>query len=259
MTDFSTAGILAVNATLIVLYMTAYWLVARWQKRLDTVDVAWGLGFVLLALSVYIQLPADRTRVVATLVTIWGLRLAFHIQSRARKRGDDPRYVELAKKWKGDFWLRAYFSIFLLQGALIWIISLPIALASRRIVVASPSHFLAVGIIIWLIGFFTETIADAQLSQFLAGKNHPKVLQTGLWKYSRHPNYFGELLQWWAIGIIALQASLGWIGLLGPLTLTILILFVSGIPPIEKRRAKDAAYRDYQRRTSVIIPLPPKK
>lgn len=255
----TTARALALNAALIVVYMTLYWLVAKRRKRLDTVDVAWGLGFVLLAWVSFIQFPSDRTRVIVTLVTIWGLRLAWHLDSRSRKRSDDPRYAELAKKWKGNFWMRAYISIFLLQGALIWLISLPIVLTGRTVVVASPSYYLAAGIIIWLIGFLTETIADGQLEKFLSQKNRPKVLQTGLWRYSRHPNYFGEILEWWGIGIIALQVSYGWLGLAGPLLLSLLIIFVSGIPPIEKRRSKDPAYRHYQRRTSPLIPWPPKK
>jgi len=247
------------SAALLLVYMTLAQAVARLRRRIDTVDVAWGLGFLVPTYLVAIKDYSTRSRVIATLVTIWGVRLATHIYLRSRRRGDDPRYAEMTKKWKGKIWPQAYFRIFLLQGALIWIISLPIVLASNKVVASSPDHFLAAGILIWLIGFLTETIADAQLSKLLQIKNRPKVMQTGLWKYSRHPNYFGELTQWWAIGIIALQVSYGWLGLLGPLTLSVLIIFVSGIPPIEKRRAKDPDYRDYQRRTSVIVPWFPKK
>lgn len=250
---------LGVNGALLFLYMGLVYTIAWLRRRLDTVDIAWGLGFILVAWMVLIQQYSVRSRVVATLVTIWGIRLSGHIYLRARRRGDDPRYAAMSKKWRGNLWLNALFRVFLLQGALIWIISLPIVLASNRIIVSSPSRFLAVGIIIWLIGFFVETIADAQLARYLKHEKRPKVLQTGLWRYSRHPNYYGELLQWWAIGIIALQVSYGWVGLAGPLTLSFLIIFVSGIPPIEKRRAKDAAYRDYQRRTSIIVPWFPKK
>jgi steroid 5-alpha reductase family enzyme len=110
---------------------------------------------------------------------------------------------------------------------------------------------------LWLVGFVVESVADRQLAAFIKDKsNKGKVLDTGLWRYSRHPNYFGELLQWWAIGLIAAQTAYGWIGFAGPLLLTILIVFVSGIPPIENRRRDNPAYQDYKRRTSRLVPLP---
>ncbi|HWB38656.1 MAG TPA: DUF1295 domain-containing protein [Candidatus Saccharimonadales bacterium] len=252
------ADLLIQSAALLWVFMTLAQAVARLRKRIDTVDIAWGLGFLMPTYLVLIKDYSTRSRVIATLVTIWSVRLATHIYLRSRQRGDDPRYAEITKKWKGNIWPQAYFKIFLLQGVLIWIISLPVVLVSNKVVASSPNPYLAAGIIIWLIGFLTETVADAQLSKFLQLQNRPKVLQTGLWHYSRHPNYFGELTQWWAIGIIALQVSFGWIGLLGPLTLTTLIIFISGIPPIEKRRAKDPEYRKYQAKTSVIVPWFPK-
>jgi steroid 5-alpha reductase family enzyme len=212
----------------------------------------------VLAWSVVLQHSSTPSVVIARLVTIWGIRLAAHIYLRSRKRGDDPRYAELSKKWKGNFWLRAYVSIFLLQGALIWVVSLPIIMAGDRSL-DGLSWLTAEGVVLWLIGFLCEVAADAQLTNYLRQTKRPKVLQTGLWRYSRHPNYFGELVQWWAIGIIALQTSAGLIGLVGPLTLTLLIVFISGIPPIEKRHAKDPEYKIYQQKTSVLIPWPPKK
>ncbi len=250
--------ILVVNAVLAILYMTAWFFVAYRRKRLDTVDTAWGLGFVLLAWSSAAQQTNPRSLIVAALVSIWGVRLSAHIGARSLKnRNDDPRYVELSRKWRGNFWRRAYVSIFIVQGALVWVISLPAALAGG--LQLSGWQWLAVaGGIVWLVGFGFETVADYQLRTFLRDKRHPKVLRTGLWRYSRHPNYFGELLMWWGIGVMALQASYGWVGLVGPFTLTILILFVSGIPPIERRRAKDPAYQEYQKHTSVLVPLPPR-
>jgi steroid 5-alpha reductase family enzyme len=141
---------------------------------------------------------------------------------------------------------------------LIGIIGLPIMAATGQ-VLDGWAWLTYAGAAIWIAGFITETIADRQLGAYIRLSKRPKVLQTGLWRYSRHPNYFGEVVQWWGIAVIALQASYGWIGLIGPAVLTLLILFVSGIPPIEKRRAKDAAYRTYQKQTSAFIPLPPKK
>ena len=250
------ATILGVNAALLLAYMTLWYLVAFKKRRLDVVDTVWGLGFVVVAWSSLLQHPVQRSLLIAVLVSLWGIRLAVHIWRRSQRRGsEDPRYSELSAKWQGNFWLRAYFSVFLLQGLLVWIISLPIDLEANRQI--NGLNWLSItGTLVWLIGFSFEAIADRQLTTFLRQQDHPKVMQTGLWRYSRHPNYFGELVQWWGIGIIALQVSNGWIGLIGPLTLSGLIIFVSGIPPIERRRQKDRAYRDYQQRTSVLIPWP---
>lgn len=251
--------LLLINALLLWVYMTAWFLVARWRKRLDTVDTAWGSGFMLVAWAVAFQagfsLP---TTLVALLVTMWSARLTWHIASRSAKRSEDPRYKELSRKWRGNFWLRAYGSIFLAQGALVWMVSLPVVMAAGR-PLDGLGWLLPVAAVVWLAGFVCETLADRQLAAFVArADNKGKVLDTGLWRYSRHPNYFGELVQWWAIGLIALQAAFGWIGLAGPLLLTILIVFISGVPPIEKRRRDNRAYQEYARRTSVLVPWPPK-
>ena len=249
--------LLIVNAGVLLVYMSAWFVAARLRNRLDTVDIAWGLGFAVSAWAVEVQQPSGRSLAIALLVTAWATRLANHIYQRAKTRDEDPRYKAISQKWKGNFWLRAYGSIFLVQGALIWIVGLPIVMAAGKLTGSINIAYL--GTDIWCAGFIIETIADRQLADYLKLNKRPKVLETGLWRYSRHPNYFGELLQWWGIGIFALQAHNGWIGLFGPLTLSLLIMFVSGIPPIEKRRSKDPAYKAYQKRTSSLIPLPVRK
>lgn len=253
--------ILAINTLAVFGFMTLAFCIAKTRNRLDTVDSAWGLGFIVLAWVSVLQQPTPAGLAIFGLVTIWGLRLASHIYARSKRGGEDPRYTEIAKKWKGNYWLRAYISIFLLQGLLILIVGLPITFAATDSV--ETIHCLGwltlLGIIVWLKGFVIEAVADKQLSTFKKQKNHPKLLQTGLWKYSRHPNYYGEILQWWGIGIIASQANYGWVGLLGPLVLTLLIVFVSGIPPIEKRKADDKEYQQYKRRTSPLVLWPPRK
>lgn len=249
---------LLINLGLALAFMSLAWLLAYKRQRLDSVDVAWGLGFILLAWAAYFQHTGLRLRLVAVLVTIWGLRLTVHIYMRTRFRGDDPRYRELTKRWRGSIWRRAYYSIFLLQGFLVWLISLPVVMQANSELGHSRWIF-TIGLAVWIIGFFVEAVADRQLQNFLRDKSRPKVMQTGLWRYSRHPNYFGELVQWWAIGIMALANSWGWLGLIGPAVLTYLIVFVSGLPPIEQRHAKDPAYADYIHRTSPLIPLPPRK
>lgn len=250
--------IFLINILLVFIFMSLAFLVAYRRKRIDTVDISWGLGFIVIAWSVYLQQPAQRSLVIGLLVSIWGIRLAHHIWRRSRKHsGDDPRYIEIASKWKGPKWPRAYYSIFLLQGGLMLLVGLPIVTASGQLI-NGLSWMTWLGVSIWLIGFVIESISDRQLARFLSLAKRPKVLKTGLWKYSRHPNYFGELVQWWAIGLIACQASWGWIGLAGPALISYLIVFVSGIPPIERQRIKDPEYIEYQKTTSVLIPWPPK-
>lgn len=248
----------AINILLVAIFMTIFYLIAYLRKRVDTVDIAWGLGFVVIAIATALHRPSMSAKVVALLVTVWGLRLGIHIALRARGKKPDPRYQEITKKWKGNFWLRAYFSIFLTQGLLMLTVAAPIFFASGQ-----PLYdwkiLIYMGALIWAIGFVIEVVADQQLANYLKNKKRPKVLKQGLWKYSRHPNYFGEITQWWGIGVIALSAERGYLGLIGPLLITYLIVFVSGIPPIEKRRAKDAAYRQYQKTTSPLILWPPKK
>jgi steroid 5-alpha reductase family enzyme len=250
-------SLLALNAAALVGVLSLAFVLARRRNRLDTVDIAWGLGFIVVAWIAYAWQPGATSLLIASLVTVWGTRLAWHIYRRSRGKGEDRRYTELSSKWGQNFWLRAYVSVFLLQALLIWVVSVPISLATT--IDDTTGWLLLVGGSVWLLGFACESVGDRQLATYLRQKNRPPVLQTGLWRYSRHPNYFGELVQWWAIAVLALPASFGWLGLFGPLTLTLLIVCISGIPPIEKRRATDAAYRDYQKRTSVLVPLPPKK
>ena len=243
------------NAVALLVYMTAIFGVAYYRKRLDTVDAAWGGAFVVAATMVAGIQPTLRTIVIAILIDIWALRLSNHIIERIRSHDqDDPRYTELASKWKGDYWQRAYVSIFLLQGLMALLISLPTVFATGDDN-AWATPLLIIGGLVWLAGFVTEALGDRQLRAFLADKtNKGKVLDQGLWRYTRHPNYLGELTQWYGIGIIACGAQWGWIGLVGPILLNILIRFISGVPPIENRKKKDKAYAAYMTRTNPILP-----
>jgi steroid 5-alpha reductase family enzyme len=262
MNDVSAARLLLVNALGLLVYMTVGWVVAKQRNRIDTVDTLWGMGFVLAAYLVLAQHFTLRSFELAILIAVWGVRLSVHLAQRSASRGEDPRYVEIKSKWKGDVWTRAYFSIFLLQGFLIWIVSSVTVFAAGKEFPHGTGYTVlqVVGILTWIFGIYFESTADKQLKEFVSNKkNKGKVLDTGLWRYSRHPNYFGELAQWWGLGIIACEVSYGWLGLIGPLVLTILIVFVSGIPPAEKHRKKDPKYQDYMRRTSVLIPLAPRR
>jgi steroid 5-alpha reductase family enzyme len=250
--------LLLLNAAAVLVYMTVWFVVARARKRLDTVDNAWGGGYFVMAWVVVAIQRSWLTLVIAILTSIWAARLTLHIAKRNAKRPEDPRYVAISQKWKGNYWIRAYFSIFVLQGALIWTIGLPISLAGNL----SVKHQLAYGIIgtiIWIKGYVIEALADRQLRQYLATKpDKTSVLDSGLWRYSRHPNYFGEIMQWYGIAIIACGVRYGWIGLIGPTVLYLTIRYASGVPPIENRRKDNPAYQAYIERTSVLFPLPPR-
>ncbi len=237
--------------------MTVWFGVGRRLNRLDVADTAWGGGFIVVATISLILHSDSRTLLIWAMVVIWGLRLASHIWRRNANKGPDPRYVDLSRKWPAKhFWYRAFIYIFMTQAGLIALVSLPIttaALGSARLI--GGIDYLA--IILWLTGFIFEATADRQLSRFIGNSaNRGKILCSGLWKYSRHPNYFGEILQWWAIALLALGPAIGWLGLAGPVLLTYLIVFVSGIPPIEKRHRQNPKYTDYMMRTSMIVPLP---
>ena len=237
--------------------MTLWYLVSLLIHRGDIADIAWGLGFILVAWSSFFLLrPTSPTLFLNLLVTIWGLRLATHIFLRNRNKPEDSRYAAWRKDWGTWYPLRSYLQIFLLQGLFLFLIAIPIIFANLTSIDFSPFYIL--GIFIWLVGFTFESLADYQLSIFKKNsKNKGKIMMTGVWSLSRHPNYFGEVSLWW--GIYLMTFPLGWWTLIGPLTITLLILGVSGIPMLERRYKGDQEYAKYQARVSAFFPLPPKK
>jgi len=248
-------------ALMLLAYMSSWFIASLIRKRNDVADIAWGLGFVLLAwISYFISNDSGMRGLLAgTLVSIWGLRLARHIYTRNKDKKEDYRYLSWRKEWGKWFYLRSYAQVYLLQGALLFIIVLPVLLINKRAGQA-PGFLDIVGVLVWLIGFFFESVGDAQLTKFIKNPlNKGRIMQGGLWKYTRHPNYFGEVTQWWGIWLIALSVQNGWLGIIGPITITVLILFVSGVPLLEKKYKGRTDFEEYKKRTSVFIPLPPKK
>ena len=245
----------------VFLYMTLWFAMAFYVKRIDIIDCAWGLGFIYVALiTLYIDGRFEPIQLLTVLFTaIWGIRLFVHILSRLVKKPEDKRYTAFRKKWGDNFWSKTYTNIFLVQGVLLLLIS------SATIATITSHHapLLVVSVIgfsIWTFGIVFEAISDYQLRQFVVrskAEGTRGIMDKGLWRYSRHPNYFGEITTWLGAGIAALSVGAWW-GLLGFVVITFLIVKVSGIPPIEKERAKDEAYQQYQKRTSVLVPLPPK-
>ncbi len=240
--------------------MTLWFFVAQILKRNDVADIAWGLGFILIAFCLYIRngISIDRGLLSLILVVVWGTRLSYYILKRNIRKPEDKRYATWRIEWGRWFVLRSYLQVFLLQGILLLLIVTPVSITT--VLRGGPINLLDVlGICVWLFGFYFESVGDKQLKKFLANPdNKGKVLDTGLWKYTRHPNYFGEVTQWWGLWIIALSVPYGFFGIIGPLTITFLILKVSGVPMLEKGMAMNPLFDEYRKKTSVFIPLPPK-
>jgi steroid 5-alpha reductase family enzyme len=229
-------------------------------KRNDVADIAWGLGFLVCVSYVYLfsEDVFGKSLLVLFLIALWAFRLSIHILIRNKGKKEDPRYQKWREDWGKWFIPRTFFQVFILQGALLLIVVLPAVTAVLFGGEIRPLDY--VGVLIWIIGFIFETVGDYELSQFIKNpENKGKVLQTGLWKYTRHPNYFGEVTMWWGIWIIALSSPFAWLAIIGPATITFLILFVSGIPLLENRKKGDPAFEEYKTHTSIFFPLPRRK
>ena len=254
-------NLILVQVAVVTLYSSLWFLVALKLRRNDVADLAWGAGFMILALVSQFSVATISIRglLVLALVTIWGLRLSLHIGLRNKGKAEDPRYRKWREEWGRHATVRAYFQIFLLQGFLIAVILVPVThiLAGRG---SDLTWLDALGSAVWLLGFVFEAIGDLQLTQFKKDPgNRGRVITSGLWKYTRHPNYFGEVTLWWGVWLIACSLPGGWKTVFGPATITALILFVSGIPLLEKRYEGNIEFEEYRRRTSAFFPMPPKR
>ncbi len=240
----------------VCLYMTIVFILALARKDNSIVDVAWGIGFIIITVYTIIQSgEVDlRKMIVSLLVLLWGLRLSFHILVRNSGKGEDFRYKAWRNSWK-YFFLRSYFQIFLLQGLLMLVISTPIWFINSGI--GGPLGLLdSIGLFIFGFGFLFEVIADYQLAEFKKNPtNAGKLMTTGLWSMSRHPNYFGESLVWWGITFYALSFPNGWCTMISPVIITILLRFVSGVPMLEKKYKENPDWADYKAKTAAFVPF----
>lgn len=267
MYDASTAatGIVVCATLAALLFMSITFGLAHILKRTDIIDIAWGLAFIIIAATAWLlsghsnEIGWNIQTVTAVLVTVWGLRLSGTLFIRIKRRPEDKRYVELRKKWKGSKAINTYIRIFMVQGLLAVIISVAVIIVLSS-PVQRPDVYTYIGVGIWALGFLFEVVGDLQLRQFASNpKNKGKVLTNGLWRYTRHPNYFGEAAMWWGIFVIALSTYFGWLGIISPVIITYLLLFISGVPMAEKALAKRRGWKQYALRTSKFLPLPPKQ
>jgi steroid 5-alpha reductase family enzyme len=252
-----------VTALLVILAMiTLLWLVSVIMKNASIVDLFWGFGFVVTAMVYFLNTEGFETRkiVLTTLVAIWGLRLSIYLTWRNAGKGEDFRYQKFRKDYgEHRYWWVSFFQVFLLQGLLMWLISAPLLGAQFY-----PGERLGIldfiGIIFWIVGFAFEAGGDIQLARFKAdANNRGKVLDKGFWRYTRHPNYFGDTAVWFGYGFICLSAG-SYLPVLGSVLMAALIIRVSGVALLEKTlKESKPEYQEYIRRTSAFIPWFPKK
>ena len=255
--------IIGINFGIVLSMMIVGWFISLATRNVTVVDSLWGLGFVLIAWATFIMSDgfSGRNWLIAVLVSLWGLRLCVYLSYRNWGAGEDPRYGQWRKKSGDRFWLVSLFKVFILQAVFMWTISLVIQIGQLS---SSPDKFVwwdGFGITVWLIGFFFEAVGDWQLDRFKAKpSNKGKVMDKGLWAYTRHPNYFGEFLIWWGLYLITLSTPSGWWTIISPLIISIVLLKMTGIPLTEDNIKKTRpGYKNYVKRTSAFIPWFPRE
>lgn len=237
------------------------WLLSLARRDASIVDRFWGLGFVMLA-AWYASRgggwPA-RSWLLLGLTAVWGIRLSLHIHLRNRGKPEDPRYARWREEGGRRYWWTSLFRVFLLQAVILWIVAAPLLVGQSSPVPDRFTAFDALGAALWLVGFVFEAVGDAQLAAFRRDPaNAGRVLSTGLWRYTRHPNYFGDALIWWGLFVVAAAVPAGGWTVLSPVLMTVLLVRVSGVSLLEAGLHQSRpGYADYVARTSAFFPMPP--
>jgi steroid 5-alpha reductase family enzyme len=256
-----TLSILVATAALIAVAMLALWLLSLALQDVSIVDVFWGLGFVMVAHWVRADAGgyAPRAWLVTLLVTAWGARLAAYLLWRNWGGGEDYRYQAMRRHWGARFWLISLVVVFGLQGTLMWVISLPVQLAVAAPTPQTLGWLDALGTLLVVVGLAFESVGDLQLARFKADPaSKGRVMDHGLWRYTRHPNYFGDAVVWWGLYCFALATGYPFT-IVGPLVMTYLLTRLSGVPLLEKKLGRTRpGYAEYVARTSGFVPWPPK-
>lgn len=251
-------SIFITNLATVMAMMFAIWLLSLIKKDASIVDVFWGLGFVMVAWLTFLQADGYLVRgvLITLLTTLWGLRLALYILVRNWGHGEDRRYQAWRAQYGPRFWWVSLFTVFGLQGLLLWVISLVLQVGQISAIPARLVIWDFLGAIVWTVGFLFEVVADWQLYRFKAEPdNKGKVMNKGLWAYSRHPNYFGESLVWWGLFLITLATPGSFWVVICPLLITFLLLKVSGVTLLEKTIVESRPeYEKYVKSTSSFIP-----
>ena len=231
-----------------------FWIISLIKKDVSVVDSLWSLFFIIAVLAVFnnLEVISDRAMLVLLLVTIWGLRLSIYITLRHWGHEEDHRYQTIRKNNQPGFAYKSLYMIFAFQALVAWVVALPLFYAMNSSVPLNMLDGLAV--VLWLVGMFFETVSDYQLYQFKKNPdNKGKILTQGLWKYSRHPNYFGEFLVWWGFFVFALSNE-GYLSIISPLLMTFLLLKFSGVNLLEQTMKARPGYEHYMQNTNAFIP-----
>ena len=233
------------------------WLISLKVKDASIADLIWGMWFVIEALITHFTIPTERSLVMLVLTGIWGVRLSLYLGWRNHGEPEDRRYRAMRARHGEHFWWRSLFTVFLFQMLIAWLVGTPQRYGSTDVAWGILDN---IGVLLFVVGLLFETIGDWQLSRFLNTGNANGVLNTGLWKYTRHPNYFGDALLWWGFGLIGYSATGAWWILLSPLLMTALLLRVSGVALMERTiKTRRPEYQAYIDRTSAFIPWFPKQ
>ena len=245
---------------IVFIYMNIIFFIALKNKNNGLVDIGWGFGFILIAISSLIMhiIKTNNISLIMFIPTIlvmfWGLRLTYYLFKRNYKKEEDYRYKDMRNRWGKNVNINSYFKVFMLQGILMSIIALPIMFYNTS-TINTLNYINILGIIIWIKGYFFEVVGDYQLKKFIKDPNNKgKIMTSGLWKYTRHPNYFGESIMWWGIFLISINSNLGLLGIISPILITFLLVFVSGVPLLEKKYSDNKDFQEYAKRTSKFIP-----
>jgi steroid 5-alpha reductase family enzyme len=242
--------------------MVVIWLFSVRLRNASIVDIFWGCGFVVGA-WLYFALTdtaTPRKWLVVALVTIWGLRLTTHLFVRNHGKGEDYRYRAMREQHGPRFWWISFWTVYLLQGLIMWFVGLPVWVAMRGAEPSGLTWIDGLGLAVFLGGLFFETVGDWQLTRFKADPaNKGKLLTTGLWRYTRHPNYFGDALVWWGLTLFALVTPGSVWVVISPILMTFLLMRVSGVALLEKRLSESKPeFRDYVQRTNAFLPWFPR-
>ncbi|MCB2223433.1 MAG: DUF1295 domain-containing protein [Actinobacteria bacterium] len=258
MTDLGT--VLVASGVALAAAAVLLWLASLALRDASIVDIFWGLFFVLVAWTAFLTADglASRRLLLVVLVSVWGSRLAAYLAWRNLGKGEDYRYVAMRERWGAKWWWWSLIQVFGLQAVLAWVVSLPVQ--AGQVPDGPPLGWMAAaGTAVWLVGLLFEGIGDLQLARFKADPgNAGKVMDAGLWRYTRHPNYFGDFLVWWGIWLIAAESGAWWTAV-GPAAMSFLLLRVSGVAMLERTISeRRPGYAEYVRRTSAFFPWKPK-
>lgn len=262
----SAVAIALICLAWLVVVFAALWLLSRRLADVGIVDIAWGPGFALVG-WIWLGLrgaPNTAALLLLACVTLWALRLGLHLRARhARQSGEDARYAAMRARAPDSFARDSFWKVFMLQAVILWALALPIHLAFGWPTQATvpPAGLIALGLLLFTAGFLIEVLADLKLARFRADPaNRGGLLTSGLFAWSRHPNYFGEAVLWFGIGLLSVAASGSWLALAGPAALLGLLLRVSGVTLLDEHlRHTRPGFEDYARRTSAFLPWPPKR